>query len=161
MSDVNGITQLEEAAKVLEEALNDDNHAFWEKFGQEWEGHETLDELRTQIQEDDDKKRKEAGLDPRSWEEIEKELEDDSSQSLEKFDKDLLEWDRQQREAQGLEPRSKEQMEEDVMPKISGLLHDVIYKYDTQKRKEKGLPPRPREEFEEVLKDGPEALGHQ
>ncbi|KAL9003641.1 MAG: hypothetical protein Q9188_003503 [Gyalolechia gomerana] len=161
MSDNDGITQLEEAARVLEDALKDDNHEFWAKFGQEWEGHETLDELRGHIQEDDNNKRKKQGLEPRPWDEIEKEMEEDSNRSLESFDEDLMQWDNQQRKSQGLEPRSKEEMEEDVMPKISGLLHDVIYKYDTQKRKEKGLPPRPREEFEEVLKDGPEALGHQ
>ncbi|KAL8937380.1 MAG: hypothetical protein Q9216_004450 [Gyalolechia sp. 2 TL-2023] len=160
MSDAKEITQLEEAAKVLEEALQNDDHEFWTKFGQEWEGHGTVDELREQLQKDDDEKRKKQGLEPRPWYEIEKEMEEQSNRSLESFDENLMEWDNQQRKSQGLEPRSKEQMEEDVMPKISGLLHDVIYKYDTQKRQAKGLPRRPREEFEEVLKDGPEALGH-
>ncbi|KAL8704586.1 MAG: hypothetical protein Q9225_008078 [Loekoesia sp. 1 TL-2023] len=160
MATAEGISQLEKAARVLEEALKDDNHDFWTNFGKEWEGDETLDELQEQIQADDDKKRKEKGLEPRPWSEIQEEMEEESNRSLETFDEDLMKWDTEQRKAQGLEPRSKEEMEEDLMPQIAGLMHEVIYKYDTRKRKEKGLPPRPREVFEELLKDGPEALGH-
>ncbi|KAL9026798.1 MAG: hypothetical protein Q9196_004590 [Gyalolechia fulgens] len=152
-------THLEDAAKVLKEALKDDNHVFWTKFGQEREGHETLDELREHIQEEVDNKRRKKELEPRSWDEIEKELEEVSNRGLDIFHEDLMQWNNQQRKTQGLEPRSKEEMMKDMKPKISGLLHDVIYRYDTQKRNEKGLPPRLRDEFEKMLKDGPGSLG--
>ncbi|KAL9604239.1 MAG: hypothetical protein Q9219_000637 [cf. Caloplaca sp. 3 TL-2023] len=161
MTDTTTAFQLEEVSKTLEAALQDDNHEFWGKFGKAFEGHESVDDLRNEIQADDDRKRKESGPEPRPWPEIEKQMEEESARTLENFDEDLVKWDTEQRKSQGLEPRSKEEIEEEVMPKLSGLMEEFVYKYDTKKRKELGLPPRPRQEFEAVLKEEAEALGYQ
>ena len=159
MADTNQVPPWEEIAKRVEEALNDDTHEFWDRFGKSWGEDDTMDDIQQQIQVEDDRKRKEDGLEPRSWEEIEKDMEQSSARTLETFDEDLMKWDTEQRKAEGLEPRSKEEMEEDLMPQIGGVVLEVLYKYDTKKRKEKGLGPRPMEEFEEHLKDGFETLG--
>ncbi|KAL8834957.1 MAG: hypothetical protein Q9170_003534 [Blastenia crenularia] len=165
MSDTQEVSKLEEIARRVEEALNDENHEFWDHFGESLRDDEPMEELRQQIQEDDDKKRKDEGLEPRPWTEIEKEMEEQADHTLETFDDDLMKWDTEQRKAKGLEARSKEEMEEELMPQIGGVVMEVMYKFDTRKRKEKGLEPRALKEFEEMmeggLKGGLEALGRE
>ncbi|KAI4116619.1 MAG: hypothetical protein LQ338_007679 [Usnochroma carphineum] len=155
MSNTEGTTHLVKVAQRVQDALNDDSHEFWDRFGKSWESDDvTMEGLQAEIQAVDDEERKSKNLPPRPWSEIEKEMEEESDKTLESFDDDLMAWDTEEREKKGLGPRSKEEMEEELMPKITEVVYEVLYKCDTKKRKEKGLGPRDVKEFQKVLQEG-------
>lgn len=160
MSKNEDVARWEAVALRVEEALADDNHEFWDWLDNSLSSPDPATQvLQSHSQIADNEKRKEQNLPPRPWEEIEKELEEKSEETMKSFDEYLMNWDAEARKEKGLGPRSKEEMEEEIMPKLFGLECEVFYKMDAQKRKEKGLGPRPEEEFEKVLlEEGIEVL---
>ncbi|KAL8704411.1 MAG: hypothetical protein Q9201_002437 [Fulgogasparrea decipioides] len=162
MAEDNGGTDVkggEVIAAALNKALEKDGVEFWTEFEKQLmrNREKTVEEFRQIMQANDDKERKEKGLQPRPWTEIEKEKEEESDRFLEYFDEEVHKWDVEWRKSQGLEPRSTEELENNFdVPDLSecgDLLKAIVINFDTQKRKENGLGPRSWDEFEESLRD--------
>ncbi|KAL8729284.1 MAG: hypothetical protein Q9181_005054 [Wetmoreana brouardii] len=150
---------LEEAAEILNQALDNDDHSYWKHFGADFSpyGNSSTEDVkifRQMIQVRDDEDRKEQGLEPRPWTEIAKEHEVESMQYLRDFDKNVLEWDSEQRRKKGLEPRSANDIKAQFHPQYEScaeLMKAVALKCDALERKKKGLEPRSWEEFQHAV----------
>ncbi|KAL8729283.1 MAG: hypothetical protein Q9181_005053 [Wetmoreana brouardii] len=162
MAEDNGGTDIKAnniIADALDKAIGKDGVEFWTEFEKQLmkNSQKSVEEFRQTIQANDDKERKEKGLQPRPWTEIEKEKEEESDRFLEDFDEEVHKWDAEWRNSKGLQPRSAEELENDFdVPDLSNcwdLLKTIVISFDTQKRKENGLGPRSWDEFEESLRD--------
>ncbi|KAI4246271.1 MAG: hypothetical protein L6R42_009944, partial [Xanthoria sp. 1 TBL-2021] len=95
------------------------------------------------IQSKDDEKRKEQGLEPRPWSEIEKEFEEVEQEwrgMVEHTEAEARKFDAEQRKAQGLEPRSDEEFDADMGEGLERIwnVSAVVMKGEEQKLMEKG-----------------------
>ncbi|KAL8918665.1 MAG: hypothetical protein Q9208_007226 [Pyrenodesmia sp. 3 TL-2023] len=150
---------------LIEAALQDDDHFSWPMLTRLLRSFSLPDSsLQAEIQAADDENRASEHLPPRPWSEIEKEGEQEVGDVEEEIafvldhwggGEDLfMKWDTEERGRRGLGPRGREEMKGELMPRVEGVLAEVIYKVDGRVRKERGLGLRPREEFDRVFEEG-------
>lgn len=150
---------------LIEAALADDDHFSWPMLTRLLRSFNLPDsEIQAEIQAADDEDRTKDHLPPRPWSEIEKEGEQGVGEVEEEIEfvldnwgggEDLfMKWDTEERRKRGLGLRGREEMKGELMPRVEGVLGEVIYKVDCRVGKEKGLGLRPREEFDKVFEEG-------